>query len=514
VRDRNRLGRRAVQRDLQRWLDWRPGRHELSGAQAKLQCAFAICLAAVAVMVFVVARVSSEAAASGSAEPRGVVDSGTRQQRPNVLLVITDDQTKGTVNPKVMPNVIRYLVAGGRTFSNFFIPDPLCCPSRAAIMSGRYNHNNGVIWNGPLPVAWDIQATMQCYLQRAGYLTWISGKFLNSWHYDAEPPCWDHALVTTGGKHTGLPFNEDGRYYLYPRYAEPLIADRASRYLASTEQLDSQPWFGYLSFTVPHGPYSPMRPYNRLRMPQRPASPAERESDISDKWPGYRSVARQPGQDAFERATWTAQEQMLQQADGILGWLFAQLQWQHELANTMVIYLSDNGFLFGAHRLTGKRLPYSEAIHVPAFIRWPGHVPPNSRSARFSMNVDLLPTVLEAAGIDLPVRQPLDGHDLLDPHWRRRRMLFEHWRIGPGTDRRYWQPSWLALRTASYEYIEYTNASRTSVIFREYYDLLDDPFELDNVLADDIPSNDPDIAALHAALEKNASCIGSGCPGG
>jgi arylsulfatase A-like enzyme len=485
-----------------------------------VQVAVTICLAAVAVTMFVGAGVSSEAAASGSAEPRGVVASGMRQPRPNVLLVITDDQTKGTVNRTVMPNVMRYLVAGGRQFPNFFIPDPLCCPSRAAIMSGRYNHNNGVIGNGPLPAAWDMQATMQCYLQRAGYLTWISGKFLNGWHYDAEPPCWDHALVTVGGKHAWLPFNEDGRYYLYGPYAEPLIADRASRYLASTEEDDSQPWFGYLAFTVPHGPYWPMRPYNRLRMPVRPPSPAEHESDISDKWPGYQSVTRpprqdefKPRQDEFKRALWIAQEQMLHQADSILGQLFAQLQRQDELGNTMVIYLSDNGFLFGAHRLTGKRLAYSEAIRVPAFVRWPGHVPPNSKSARFSMNVDLLPTVLDAAGIDLPVRHPLDGYDLLDPHWRRARMLFEHWRTGPGTDRRYWQPSWLALRTATYEYVEYTDASRTSVSFREYYDLLDDPFELDNVLADDIPSNDPDIAALHAALKRSASCVGSGCPG-
>jgi hypothetical protein len=85
-------------------------------------------------------------------------------------------------------------------------------------------------------------------------------------------------------------------------------------------------------------------------------------------------------------------------------------------------------------------------------------------------------------------------------------------RTGPGTDRRYWQPR-LALRTATYEYVEYTDASRTSVSFREYYDLLGDPFELDNVLADDITSNDPDIAALHAALKRSASCVGSGCPG-
>ena len=113
--------------------------------------AVVISLAAVAAMMFVGARVSLESAASGSAEPRGVVDSEARDRRPNVLLVVTDDQTKGTVNATVMPNVMRYLVAGGRTFSNFFIADPLCCPSRASIMSGRYNHNNGVIWNGPLP---------------------------------------------------------------------------------------------------------------------------------------------------------------------------------------------------------------------------------------------------------------------------------------------------------------------------------------------------------------------------
>src|SRR5215216_5600432 len=100
-----------------------------------VQCALAICLPAVAVMVFVGVRVSSEAAASGSAEPRGVVASGMRQTRPNVLLVITDDQTKATVSAGVRANVRRYLGAGGGQVPNFCISDPRCCPSRAASMS-------------------------------------------------------------------------------------------------------------------------------------------------------------------------------------------------------------------------------------------------------------------------------------------------------------------------------------------------------------------------------------------
>jgi arylsulfatase A-like enzyme len=304
----------------------------------------------------------------GVAASTGSPGAGTARaaaRRPNILIIVTDDQTTGTVLPAVMPNTVREFVRRGRRYPNFFVTDPLCCPSRASIMTGRFDHNNGVTDNSAAGFHLDMSTTLQHYLHEAGYRTWISGKFLNGWPVrpgSPNPPDWDRFLITQGGRHLDLPFNQDGRFFRYAPYAEPLIERQASRYLAGTERHDAQPWLGYLSFTVPHGPYTPMRGYRRLPFHVRAPSPAEQERNISDKWPGYAAHA----QYGFDSADWLEQLRMLHQADDIIGDIFSQLRSQRELRNTIVVFLSDNGFLFRSHQLLGKRLPYTEAVRVPA----------------------------------------------------------------------------------------------------------------------------------------------------
>ena len=96
---------------------------------------------------------------------------GGGSSRPNVIVFITDDQTAGTVSRETMPNTWRWLWQGGRTYPNFSISDPLCCPSRMTIMTGRYAHNTGVIDNLSSRISFhpDMKSTVQCYLQDAGY---------------------------------------------------------------------------------------------------------------------------------------------------------------------------------------------------------------------------------------------------------------------------------------------------------------------------------------------------------
>jgi arylsulfatase A-like enzyme len=433
------------------------------------------------------------------------------ESRPNILIIVTDDQTIGTMSRAVMPHTMHYMVDNGRRYPNFYVTDPLCCPSRASIMTGRFDHNNGVYDNTPRGFHLDMSTTLQHYLHLAGYRTWISGKFLNGWHYrpgSPNPPDWDRFLVTSGGSHVDLPFNEDGRFFRYTPYAEPLIERQASRYLAKTEQNDSQPWFGYLSFTVPHGPYTPMRGYRGLPFHVRKPTPAERERDISDKWPGYARHARY----GFRSAEWLAQLRMLRQADDIIGDIFAQLRAQGELRNTIVVLLSDNGVLFGSHQLTGKGLPYSEAVSVPAMIRWPRHIPGGSVDRRLSTNVDLAPTLLDAAGVTPnPLVAPLDGRDLLDPSWKRRSILLEHWRTPPPRKKGNWQPTWGSLRSKRWQYIEYDDPSG-HITFREYYNLVRDPWELHNELAGGPRPSRARIRELHSLLAAARSCVGAACP--
>ena len=433
---------------------------------------------------------------------------GATVQQPNILFIITDDQTVGTV-AEAMPNVTRYMVKGGRRYTNFFITDPLCCPSRSAIMTGRLNHNNGVTGNGQSTFHLDMNTTLQHYLHDAGYQTWISGKFLNGWHYTSgspNPPDFDRFTITPGGRHRHLRFNQDGKFFVDDRYAEPLIERQALRYLAHTEASDQKPWLGYLSFTVPHGPFTPMKGYRSLPMHLRQPTPSERERDISDKWPGYAAHAKY----GFNSAEWLAQLRMLRQADDIIGRVFAQLQAQRELRNTIVVFLSDNGFQFRSHELYGKRLPYTESVRVPAAIRWTGHIPADSVDGRLSTNVDLTPTLLKAAKVTPALVQPLDGRDLLDPSWARKYVLLEQWKE-PTLRRAAWQPTWASLRSKKWQYIEYYNAAGQTT-FREYYNLLRDPWELHSSIAKTQGAGSAWISTLHNRVADARSCIGAACP--
>ena len=114
---------------------------------------------------------------------------GGSSSRPNVIVFITDDQTAGTVTRETMPNTWRWIWQGGRTYPNFSISDPLCCPSRMTIMTGRYAHNTGVIDNLSSRISFhpDMRSTVQCYLQDAGYTTAFFGKYLNGWNYGRRP---------------------------------------------------------------------------------------------------------------------------------------------------------------------------------------------------------------------------------------------------------------------------------------------------------------------------------------
>lgn len=429
--------------------------------------------------------------------------------RPNILIILTDDQSIGTMTKQVMPNTLREIADQGRRYTNFYITDPLCCPSRSSIMTGQLNHNNHVTGNSAATFHLNMDTTLQHYLHQAGYQTWISGKFLNGWKYtpgSPNPPDWDRFTVTRGGRHLHLDFNQDGRFYTYPTYADPLIERQALNYIADTESSDSKPWFGYLALTVPHGPYTPMTPYKHIALRVRKPTPSERERNISDKWPGYAEHARY----GFVSKTWLAQLRMLRQADDIVGRVIAQLKSQNELGNTIIVFLSDNGFLFQSHQLDGKRLPYTESVKVPAMIRWSGHIPADSVWKRPVTNVDLAPTLLDAAGV-APSPAPLfDGRNIFDDDMHRNQVLLEQWHE-PGHNRRAWQPTWASLRARTWQYIEYYDPGG-AVTFREYYNLTRDPWELHSTIAATQGQGSPRIAALHQQLAAARTCAGADCP--
>jgi arylsulfatase A-like enzyme len=174
-----------------------------------------------------------------------------------------------------------------------------------------------------------------------------------------------------------------------------------------------------------------------------------------------------------------------------------------EARNTLVVFISDNGYEFGEHQLWGKGLPYTESIDIPFYLRWPGRIVPGSTARRFASNVDIVPTILGATGVSPTLRLPLDGHSLFST--RKRPYAFDEY-FPSGGD---WRPPWASLRSGSYDYTEwYTSSGRVT----EYYDLHADPYELTNLLGDGNPNNDPDVRALSALLRSARSCTGSTCP--
>jgi arylsulfatase A-like enzyme len=133
------------------------------------------------------------------------------------------------------------------------------------------------------------------------------------------------------------------------------------------------------------------------------------------------------------------------------------------------------------------------------FMRWPGQVLAGATDNRMAGNIDIAPTIAAAAGGIAPPL-PMDGRSLLDPMQNRTRLLTEH-------------EGWAALRTPFSHYIErYSRNEPQRIVHREYYDLIADPFELDNLLADGNTANDPSTAALSAQLAADRDCAGAACP--
>ena len=202
----------------------------------------------------------------------------------------------------------------------------------------------------------------------------------------------------------------------------------------------------------------------------------------------------------------TGQLRTLLSVDDLVDRVLRRLADRGELDDTLVFYLSDNGYSWGEHRHVGKFVPYTESIKVPFLVRWPGRLPAGTVDDRLVATVDIAPTVLDAAGIAPDPGDPVDGRSLLDGR-RRERLLAEYWRDqanAPGIR------DWAALRAAGWQYVENYHQPGGGT-FREFYDLVRDPGMERNLLADDDPGNDPP-AALAAELAAARACVGASCP--
>jgi arylsulfatase A-like enzyme len=180
------------------------------------------------------------------------------------------------------------------------------------------------------------------------------------------------------------------------------------------------------------------------------------------------------------------------------------------LDNTLVILSSDNGYLWGEHQRWEKFTPYEPVIKVPLFVRWPGHITAGTDTTRQTSLVDILPTLLQAAGVTIPANAPrLDGESLLGAS--RRTTTYVEYYVDTVANPNI--PSWRMIRRPGVKFVLTYNATG-AVIAREYYNLANDPNELTNLLGDASTANDPPaatVSSLTAELNGFATCSGSSC---
>jgi arylsulfatase A-like enzyme len=449
-------------------------------------------------------------AASGSGSYTYVLVQGTSPTttttpppsgRPNVVVINTDDMRADMAT--ALPKIRQWLADGGTTFRNGYVSTPSCCPSRASLMSGRYVHNNGQYQQQTL--GFDLNLTIQRYLHDAGYLTGHAGKFLHWLDLSVEAPNFDRWTYFKGG-YENVYMNFDGTVRRSQGYSTTIVFDRAIEYVNDFEgRDDARPFYLYLAPIAPHDPSIAEPKYASATVPAHQPDPSYMEADRTDK-PSF--VRNQNPTVAAVLATRTAMIRTLYTVDDQVDRLMRHLQATGELANTLVIFTSDNGYLLGEHKATSKFLPYRKAVEVPFLVRWPGRVPAGAVDDRLVTHVDIAPTILAATGVS-QAHATLDGRDIL-AGTARQRALTEYWN-DPNNNPNI--PTWASIRTAAYQYTEYYNsATPATVTFREYYNLQADPYQLVNLLADGVPANDPDTVPLSQTLQAARQCAGTSCP--
>lgn len=454
------------------------------------------------VALVTVTAVAASAAAAPRAEDSAVPADVGSVGRPNVLLIITDDQRKGV---EVMPALKNRIRNGGTKYPNAYATTPVCCPSRSSIFTGKYSHNHEVVDNkaaGQL----DPTTTIQHFLRKAGYRTGIVGKYLNSVR-PKGPPSFNKSTVMlskqSGKYYYGGRWTIDGQEIVTPKtYATSFIEKHALGILNRwDEHKDDKPWLLMVAPTAPHRPYTTLPEYEKAPVSHfRPTV----EEDRSDKPDYVQNSSLSPRKGIKHRA---AQYRALMPVNAMIENLMLSMKELDEKSNTIIIYMSDNALMWAEHGLRKKAVPYTEAVNVPLFLKWPGQTEPGSVDERLVGNIDLAPTILDAVGLE-SASEEMDGKSLLDPLWDRDRIhlefLSQNSASGP----------WASTRAGSYQYTEYYG--RDGIVdFREYYDIESDPEQLVNVLEDANAANDPnpeELLQLQKQLQHDLVCSENSCP--
>jgi arylsulfatase A-like enzyme len=423
---------------------------------------------------------------------------------PNIVFIMSDDHAAQAISAygsKLIktPNIDR-LAKEGMKFENCFVTNSICTPSRAAIITGKYSHLNGV----PVFNHLDTERPMLSkYLQRAGYYTGIIGK----WHLggqnpytpeNGKPAGFDYWNILPGqGAYFDPVMIEMGERKNLKGYVTDIITDLAIDFVKNRPQ--DKPFFLMYHHKAPHRNWQPDEKHRKRFENYDPPIPATFDDDYKGKSDAARNSTMHIDQDlndsdlkgkppaglsgaALKR--WKFKRYMqdylacVAAVDDNVGRFLDYLEQNGLAENTIVIYTSDQGFFLGEHNFFDKRFMYEESLRMPFLIRWPARIKPGSVNKKMILNVDFAPMLLDAAGAEVP--EDMQGRSFLPllrgqtPNGWRKSMYYRYYHPGHHNVAAHY-----GVRTDRYKLIYFNKLDQW-----ELYDLRKDPLETRNIYAD------------------------------
>jgi arylsulfatase A-like enzyme len=439
--------------------------------------------------------------------PGPAAASAGEAKRPNVIVIITDDQGYGDLgihgNPRIRTPHLDQLGRDSVRIKQFYVM-PVCSPTRACLLTGRYNYRTRVVDTYMGRSMMDPhEVTLAEMLASAGYRTGIFGK----WHLGDNYPLraidqgFQEALVLKGGG-IGQPsdppggssyfdpiLQHNGRQVKTQGYCSDVYTDAAIAFIDADR---SRPFFVYLAYNCPHVPLqisdSYVRPYRDMQL-------------ANDQFPTVGHPLARPIDPEYTAQVYG----MVTNIDDNVGRLFSALESRGMARDTIVVFLTDNGpwgVRYNGGMLDLKTSVHEGGIRVPCFIRWPEVLPAGRVVDRVAAHIDLTPTLLDACGVPRPAGVAFDGRSVLpllkgDTDDWPDRTLFAQWHRGDVPER-YRN---FAARSQRYKLVRPETAQRSSLPLEktfELYDMQIDPLEMAN-----IAEAHPDIVdRLRAAYDR------------
>ncbi|XP_073828460.1 N-acetylglucosamine-6-sulfatase-like [Musca autumnalis] len=470
-------------------------------------------------------------------------------KQPNVLFILTDDQDVILNGMHPMRNVRNLIGSAGATFENAYTSSPLCCPSRASILTGKYAHNHLTFNNsksgGCYGSHWrskEEKHSLATLLQDAGYTTFYAGKYLNAYHGGEVPPGWRHFYGLHGNSvYYNFTLRENDLNVSYSNvYLTDLLRDKALDFLDNKNK--DVPFLALIAPPAPHQPSTPAERHKGIfKGTKAKRTPSFNKVDKEKHWLVAASKEIPDDtlnlMDSYFEQRWES----LLAVDELVASVIHKLQQTGDLENTYVIYSSDNGYHVGQFAQPfDKRQPYETDIQVPLLIRGPS-IKPGVVITTPTLLIDLLPTIME--WLHLPLDAQMDGQSLqpflmnadsYDPStdmFYHRGLLVQH--HGEGSLKTYrsecpmWQPedrmaectvqgachcqdSWnntyACVRNFAYGINHLYCEFQDDEDFAEFYDMGDDAHQLNNMAKDMLAI---ERALYSLALKNLTKCVGA-----